>query len=438
MTSSVSDSHIAASGAGDSFDTVRCRRSTSYVLVGNVEEEVDVRGPREKHYITVADTSSETSSSSSNSSAYALSSSTSASNSSGRKKQVTFTPVKHEVGGPGEQLAPPPHSSGHHPHLPQSQPQQRGYYGNEQPSSSSSSSAAVHMPQTPMEATPRSSRPREQAKVAPYIPKSELSVSHHSTSQHPPQPHPHPHPHAHPSIDRIKLIRSPRPEMKMPQVDAEISSAAAQGKLAYVSPTVRALPSSASSKVAMAAHTHAGASASRLRPAPANLNISRGVGAAGGMGQLSPVQASMQLGQPVLLNPPSQVEVRSEYRGAATVQGSPIHHYIVPAHQQHQMAALTAATAASVGQYGPFSPSVAPPPAHQSPRHVQYTAHPLPAHMHPVLHTSSIPTFPSAGQIHPHYAGGASYLNSSAPAPAGVYATYQISPIKARPYQYFA
>lgn len=94
---------------------------------------------------------------------------------------------------------------------------------------------------------------------------------------------------------------------------AEISSAAAQGKLAYVSPTVRAMPSS--NKVAMAAHPHAGASASRLRPAPANLNLSRGVGAAGGLGQLSPVQASMQLGQPVLLNAPSQVEVR-RYVGA--------------------------------------------------------------------------------------------------------------------------
>ena len=60
----------------------------------------------------------------------------------------------------------------------------------------------------------------------------------------------------------------------------------------------------------MAAHPHVGASASRLRPAPANLNLSRGVGAAGGLGQLSPVQASAQLGQPVLLNAPSQVEVR--------------------------------------------------------------------------------------------------------------------------------
>lgn len=135
----------------------------------------------------------------------------------------------------------------------------------------------------------------------------------------------------------------------------------------------------------------------------------------------------------------------SEYRpGAATLQGSPIHHYLVPAHQQHQMAALTAAAAtaatATVGQYGPFSPSVAPPPAHQSPRHVQYAAHPLPAHMHPVLHTSTLPAF-HAGQIHPHphyAASSASYLNSAAPPPTGVYATYQISPIKPRQYQYFA
>lgn len=427
MTSSISDSHIAAAGAGDSFDTVRCRRSTSYVLVGNVvEEELDTRGGGhlgldKQHYITVADTGSETSSSGSNSSSFNLTSSGSSSSNGSGGKKVAFTPVKHEV----ETLGHHPHSSHHHPHLAQMQtPQQRSYYANE------TSSAASHLPHTSVGlGVTRTGKHREQAKVAPYIPKSEMLVSHHPAPHHPPH-------HPHPSLDLIRLKRSPRPDMKLPQLDAEISSAAAQGKLAYVSPTVRTLPS-ASSKLAMAAHSHAGASASRLRPAPANLNISRGVGAAGGMGQLSPVQASMQLGQPVLLNPPSQMEVRSDYRGAATLQGSPIHHYIVPAHQQHQMAALTAATAASVGQYGPFSPTVAPPPAHQSPRHVQYTAHPLPAHMHPVLHTSSIPTFPS-GQIHPHYTGGASYLNSTAPAPAGVYATYQISPIKARPYQYFA
>lgn len=285
------------------------------------------------------------------------------------------------------------------------------------------------------ETVARSSKQREQAKVTPYIPKSELPASHHT--QH------------HPSIERIKAVRSPRMDMKLPLLDqVEISSAAAQGKLAYVSPTVRALPSS--SKGTLASHSLAGASSSRLRPAAANINYGRGttgmgVGAAGGVGQLSPVQASMQLGQPVLLNPSSQVEVRSEYRpGAATLQGSPIHHYLVPAHQQHQMAALTAAAAtaatATVGQYGPFSPSVAPPPAHQSPRHVQYAAHPLPAHMHPVLHTSTLPAF-HAGQIHPHphyAASSASYLNSAAPPPTGVYATYQISPIKPRQYQYFA
>jgi hypothetical protein len=128
----------------------------------------------------------------------------------------------------------------------------------------------------------------------------------------------------------------------------------------------------------------------------------------------------------------------SDYRQAAALQGSPLHHYhLVPAHQQHQVAALTAATATAVGSYGPFSPSLAPPPAHPSPRHVQYTAHPLPAHMHPVLHTS----FPSASQVHPHYAaGGANYPGPPPPPPAaaGVYATYQIGPIKARPYQYFA
>lgn len=96
----------------------------------------------------------------------------------------------------------------------------------------------------------------------------------------------------------------------------EISTAVAQGKLAYVSPTVRALPTSISSKATIAAHGHAGTSSSRLCALPTNLNLhshaagSMGLGAATGMGQLSPVQASVQLSQPVLLNAPSQVEVR--------------------------------------------------------------------------------------------------------------------------------
>ncbi|XP_070200329.1 homeodomain-interacting protein kinase 2-like isoform X3 [Littorina saxatilis] len=437
MTSSISDSHIAASAAGDSFDAVRCRRSSSYVVNG---EGSAMDSQMDKHFTIVAD-SSGGSNSSSNSSNMAMSSSSSSnslgpSNSTNNcdrrsSKKVTFTSVKHETGSAVDQHSVShPHQQHHSSQAPRNS---LGYLVIGDPTlpcSSNSGSSALgssHAPVTPIghELNPRSSRTRE-AKVMPYIPKTEPTLLLHSA------------PHPHPSLERTKAARSPRPDV-LSLFAAELSSAAAQGKLAYVSPTVRAMPASTANKLGLHAPS-VGASASRLRPAPANLNLSRGVGAAGGMGQLSPVQASVQLGQPVLLNAPSQMEVRSDYRhgGAATLHGSPIHHYhLVPAHQQHQMAALTAATAASVGQYGPFSPTVAPPPAHQSPRHVQYTAHPLPAHMHPVLHTSSIPTFPS-GPVHPHYAGGASYLNSAAPATAGVYATYQIGPIKARPYQYFA
>ncbi|KAH3882322.1 hypothetical protein DPMN_006257 [Dreissena polymorpha] len=105
-------------------------------------------------------------------------------------------------------------------------------------------------------------------------------------------------------------------------------------------------------------------------------------------------------------------------------QSSPIHHYLVPAHQQPQMGMPP-----GLGQFGPFSPTIAPPPAHQSPRHVQYAAHPLPAHVHPVMQaTSTIPaTYHS--QIGQYPA-----LNAS----TGIYTSYQLSPTKARPYQYFA
>jgi hypothetical protein len=158
------------------------------------------------------------------------------------------------------------------------------------------------------------------------------------------------------------------------------------------------------------------------------------------MTQLSPVQ----LGQPVLLNTTSQVDVHGDYRHVGPIHSSPLHHYLVPAHQHQQMALPTSA---SIRQFGAFSPTVAPPPAHQSPRQLQYSSHPLPAHMHsvPVLHPPGLtPTYPA--QIHPHYAAAAAasaasgYLAPTAQptAPPGVYATYQISPVKTRQFQYFA
>lgn len=68
-------------------------------------------------------------------------------------------------------------------------------------------------------------------------------------------------------------------------------------------------------------------------------------------------------------------------------------------------------------------------------------------HPVPVLHPPGLtPTYPA--QIHPHYAAAAAaaaatgpgYLASAAQsaAPPGVYATYQISPVKTRQFQYFA
>ncbi|KAL8584809.1 hypothetical protein ACOMHN_037514 [Nucella lapillus] len=469
MTSSISDSHIAASAAGANFDDVRCRRNSSYVVVGGggngsgmTMTDVDKRkvtagmvvGEGESHshhshshsnsssnstHLVLASSSSNSNSSSSlcppSNTAAAPSNNNGVSNADRRNKKVTFTDNSGDQHSnpPSHHTHPHPHHHPHphpHPHHSTQARNSLGYFiDGGDPSLPSSSSAMLPTPIGHEVSAARNSRIRE-AKVTPYIPKSEPSAP---LLMHP-----------HPIVERIKSNRSPRLEMEM-------STAAAQGKLAYVSPTVRVMPAS-SHHGKLASANHAAASASRHLRAPpaASLTLSRGVGAAGaGLGHLSPVQASVQLGQPVLLNAPSQLEVRSDYRpqgGAAALQGSPLHHYhLVPAHQQHQMAAaLTAAAAtaaASVGhQYGPFSPSLAPPPAHQSPRHVQYTAHPLPAHMHSVLHASSIPAFPSAGQVHPHphYTGAAGYLNSAGPATAGVYATYQIGPIKARPYQYFA
>lgn len=134
-------------------------------------------------------------------------------------QQVTFTPVKHETGSSMDQHAPPhPHHNPHQqPHHNPSNPHQQhhhsqsqqcnslGYFvigDSSQPCSSApgTSSTGSHIPLTPIghELTPRSSRARE-AKVIPYIPKSEPSVmlpSHH-----------------HPSVERIKATRSPRPDV---------------------------------------------------------------------------------------------------------------------------------------------------------------------------------------------------------------------------------
>ncbi|XP_013401549.1 homeodomain-interacting protein kinase 2 isoform X2 [Lingula anatina] len=132
-----------------------------------------------------------------------------------------------------------------------------------------------------------------------------------------------------------------------------------------------------------------------------------------------PIVATTQLGQPLYLNTATDMH-RDFYRSGGH-HGSPLHKYLIPAHQQAQVT------------YGPFSPGGAPPPAHQSPRHVQYTAHPpLPAHMHTMIPTQSIHTGTFPTQIHPQLAT-AQYLNSPT---GGVYTAFPLSPTKTRQYQY--
>lgn len=215
--------------------------------------------------------------------------------------------------------------------------------------------------------------------------------------------------------------RSPRQEVRLP-MDLEMNAMAAQGKLAYVSPTVR--PNNNAHR-----HTiHGTTSLSQKHHTAGNLNfVTRHAG--GSTTQLSPAQPGLHITQPVFLNTGSQVDLHREYRRGPAIQGSPIHHYLVPAHQQPQVG-IPAGIPAGMGQYGPFSPTLAPPPAHQSPRHVQYTTHPLPAHVHPVFQTTSTVPATIHSQISSQYPG----LNTT----AGLYTTYPISPNKGRPYQYFA
>lgn len=250
---------------------------------------------------------------------------------------------------------------------------------------------------------------REQAKVSPFfvsMPKQEALPSSSSMS----------------SFDRFRGGRSPKQEVKLPPLELDMPHTSNHGKLAYVSPTVRSVPNP-QIKLSAANAIYSSALFGQKHK-PSNLNFSTG-----GTNQLSPVQAGIAFGQPVFLNAGPQLEVHRDYRRQPTLQGSPVHHYLLPAHQQPQVA-----IPAGMGQYAPFSPTVAPPPAHQSPRHVQYTTHPLPAHVHPVLQSSTIPAVQYQPQLASQYGG----LGSLNPASAGLYATYPLSPNKGRPFQYFA
>ncbi|XP_055900709.1 homeodomain-interacting protein kinase 2-like isoform X2 [Biomphalaria glabrata] len=275
-------------------------------------------------------------------------------------------------------------------------------------------SSSSFLPRSNVMTTSAHTSSKQHAKVSPYIPKQEMLSA---TDRH--------------------RCRSPKME-KLTPFELELSSAAAQGKLAYVSPTVRAIPTAAA-KIAMSVGGGSLSSGGQALSAASHLS------GRGNMrlcvqptsSQLSPVQ----LGQPVLLNTDLS---HSDYRRVGPLHSSPLHQYLLPAHQQ-----MTLPTSASITQFGAFSPTVAPPPAHQSPRQLHYSSHPLPAHMHPVpvLHPSGLtPTYPA--QIHPHYAAAAAAAAATGPgylapaaqsaAPHGVYATYQISPVKTRQFQYFA
>lgn len=96
---------------------------------------------------------------------------------------------------------------------------------------------------------------------------------------------------------------SPRPEMRLPP-DLEKTMLAAQGKLAYVSPTVRQSNN-------LNRHTFHGSTSQSQKQTTGGANlgiVTRQTG--GSMSQLSPAQTQLQLGQPaVLLNPGSQVDL---------------------------------------------------------------------------------------------------------------------------------
>ena len=130
---------------------------------------------------------------------------------------------------------------------------------------------------------------------------------------------------------------------------------------------------------------------------------------------------------------------RDYRRGGGATHGSPAqqHKFVVPVHSHHHLVPTTL----GAHQFASFS-NGGPPPAHQSPRHIPYATHPLPAHLHPVLPSPSLHPAAAAAaaagyttQLQ-HQITGPTYVNS--PPGGGIYATYPLSPTKARqmPYLY--
>ena len=131
---------------------------------------------------------------------------------------------------------------------------------------------------------------------------------------------------------------------------------------------------------------------------------------------------------------------RDYRRGGGATHSSPVqqqHKFVVPVHGHHHLIPTTL----GAHQFASFS-SGGPPPAHQSPRHIPYATHPLPAHLHPVLPSPSLHPAAAAAaaagyttQLQ-HQITGPTYVNS--PPSGSIYATYPLSPTKARqmPYLY--
>lgn len=108
-------------------------------------------------------------------------------------------------------------------------------------------------------------------------------------------------------------------------------------------------------------------------------------------------------------------------------------HRIPPALHPPAAAAHLFAASRSSSQFGPFSPGLGPPPAHQSPRqHATFTGagHPLPAHLHPVLHSPGQAQAAAAAAFSSRPGG---FIASPS---CGVFSNYQLSPTKSRQYQY--
>lgn len=94
---------------------------------------------------------------------------------------------------------------------------------------------------------------------------------------------------------------SPRQEIRLP-VELEMNAMAAQGKLAYVSPTVRQNNNTHRHTI------HGTSSLSQKHHTAGNLNfVTRHAG--GSTTQLSPAQPGLHIGQPVFLNTGSQVDI---------------------------------------------------------------------------------------------------------------------------------